>query len=65
VGIDFSSAQGMGEITALMGERVYPSLSATDIFTRGVLVAVVAALASLYPAWQASQQQPAEALHRV
>jgi ABC-type lipoprotein release transport system permease subunit len=55
----------MGEITALMGERLYPSMSAGDIISRGVLVAIVAALASLYPAWQASRQQPAEALHHV
>jgi ABC-type lipoprotein release transport system permease subunit len=65
VGLDFSSAQGMGEITALMGERVYPSMSASDIVSRGILVAIVAALASLYPAWQASKQEPAEALHHV
>jgi ABC-type lipoprotein release transport system permease subunit len=65
VGIDFASAQGMGEITALMGERLYPTVSPGDIVSRGVLVAVVAALASLYPAWQASRQQPAEALHHV
>ena len=65
VGIDFSAAQGMGELTALMGDRVYPTVYAVDIISRGILVAVVAALASLYPAWQASQQQPAEALHHV
>ena len=65
VGINFSAAQGMGEITALMGERLYPSITLGEIAGRGVLVAVVAALASLYPAWQASRQQPAEALHHV
>ena len=65
VGIDYSSAQGSGEMVALMGDRLYPSISAADIISRGVLVAFVSALASLYPAWQASRQQPAEALHHV
>ncbi len=65
VGIDYSSAQGAGEITALLGERLYPSITLGEIASRGVLVAVVAALASVYPAWQASRQQPAEALHHV
>jgi putative ABC transport system permease protein len=66
VGLDFSSAtQGMGEITALMGDRIYPSLSITGIVGRGVAVAIIAALASLYPAWQATRREPAQALHYV
>jgi ABC-type lipoprotein release transport system permease subunit len=66
VGLDFSTAtQGMGEITALMGDRIYPSFTAAGIIGRGVAVAVIAALASLYPAWQAARQEPAQALHHV
>ena len=65
VGLDFSSASGMGEATALMGERIYPAFTAADVIWRGVAVAVIAALASLYPSWQASRQEPAEALHHV
>jgi ABC-type lipoprotein release transport system permease subunit len=66
IGLDFSSAtQGMGEITALMGDRIYPSFTLTGIVGRGVAVAVIAALASLYPAWQATRQEPAQALHYV
>jgi ABC-type lipoprotein release transport system permease subunit len=32
---------------------------------RSLTVAIIAALASLYPAWQASKREPAEALHYV
>jgi ABC-type lipoprotein release transport system permease subunit len=65
VGLDFSYAEGMGEITALMGDRIYPSISLMDYLSRGLTVVFVAALASLYPAWKASRQEPAEALHHV
>lgn len=65
VGLDFSFASGVGEVTALMGDRIYPSIDAVDIISRGVTVAVIAALASLYPAWQAARKEPAEALHHV
>jgi ABC-type lipoprotein release transport system permease subunit len=65
VGIDFSSMSGMGEATALMGSHIYPSFSVPEIIGKGVVVAVIAALASFYPAWQAAHQEPAEALHHV
>ena len=65
VGIDFSAASGMGEIMALMGSRLYPSITLADLLGRGVLAIVIAAIASLYPAWQASRQEPAHALHHV
>jgi putative ABC transport system permease protein len=65
IGVDFSFAAGMGEIMALLGTRLYPSITLTDLLGRGVLVIVIAALASLYPAWQASRKEPAQALHHV
>ncbi len=65
VGIDYSFASGMGEMTALMGDRLYPSVTPAGIISRGVVVAIIATLASLYPAWQASRKEPAEALHHV
>jgi ABC-type lipoprotein release transport system permease subunit len=55
----------MGEFTALMGDRLYPYVSPAGVISRGVLVTFIVMLASLYPAWQASRQQPAEALHHV
>jgi len=36
-----------------------------QLLGRALTVAVIAALASLYPAWQASRKEPAEALHYV
>lgn len=65
VGFDLSFAQGMGDITALLGDRIYPTVSVTDVLIRGILVVVIAAFASLYPAWQASRKEPAVALHHV
>lgn len=65
VGIGFSFGGSMGEVTTLMGSRLYPSIVWTDIVTRGVVVILIAALASFYPAWQASHKEPAEALHHV
>ena len=65
VGIDFSFASQTGELTALMGSRIYPSISAINIIGYGIAVLVIAGLASLYPALQASRKEPAEALHHV
>jgi len=65
VGFDISYASGMGEISALMGTRIYPSLSMANVISRGVLVVVAATLASLYPAWQASRKEPVDALHHL
>ncbi len=64
-GFDFTFAAGMGEVTALMGSNLMPVLTVADVVVRGVLVAVIAGIASLYPAWQASRKEPAEALHHV
>jgi ABC-type lipoprotein release transport system permease subunit len=65
VGLDFSSTANMGEMTALMGDRIYPSFTWAGVLGRGITVAFIAALAALYPAWQAARQEPARALHHV
>ena len=65
VGIDFGFAAGMGEVTAMMGSRLYPVVSPVNVVMSGLFVTVIAALASLYPAWQASRKEPAAALHHV
>lgn len=64
-GIDFSFASGMGEVMTLLGARIYPRITPADLISRGVLVIVIVALASLFPAWQASRKEPAQALHHV
>jgi ABC-type lipoprotein release transport system permease subunit len=65
VGIDYSFAQGTGDITALLGDRLYPSIPIINIVYYGMAVVVIAALASLIPAWQAARNEPAEALHYI
>ena len=65
VGIAFPYAEGMGDISALMGDRLYPSTDLGAILTYGLSVVMIAALASIIPAWQASRKQPAESLHYV
>jgi ABC-type lipoprotein release transport system permease subunit len=65
VGIDFGYAADMGELTAMMGSRLYPSVSPLSVLLAGAAVTVIAALASLYPAWQASRKEPAAALHHI
>jgi ABC-type lipoprotein release transport system permease subunit len=64
-GINFYSTGSMGEITALMGSHLMPALTLADVVSRGVIVMVIAALASFYPAWQAARKEPAVALHHV
>jgi ABC-type lipoprotein release transport system permease subunit len=65
VGIDLGYAEDMGEISALMGERLYPSIGLGKIIAYGIGVVLIAGLASLIPARQASRSEPSEALHHV
>src|SRR5262249_42757875 len=65
VGIDLSAYSGLGEVGALLGDRLYPSITPADLLSRGLLRIVIAAMRSIYPAWQASRQEPAQALHHV
>ena len=65
-GLDFSKmTTGMGEVGVLMSGKIYPTITAVDLITRAILVVVIAAIASLYPAWQASRKEPSQALHHV
>jgi ABC-type lipoprotein release transport system permease subunit len=64
-GIDYSLAEGTGDITALIGNRIYPSIPIANIVFYGIAVVFIAALASLIPAWQASRNEPAESLHHI
>jgi ABC-type lipoprotein release transport system permease subunit len=65
VGIDYSMAQGTGDITALIGNRLYPSIPIINVVFYGIAVVIIAALASLIPAWQASRSEPAASLHHI
>ncbi|MCJ7552045.1 MAG: FtsX-like permease family protein [Anaerolineae bacterium] len=52
-------------IIALMGDRIFFDNDMEILVTRSLTVVGVALVASLYPAWRASQREPAEALHYV
>jgi ABC-type lipoprotein release transport system permease subunit len=70
VGIDIMSLYGtdlsdISEFMGLLGDRLYFRIGIDVFVQRTLTVAIIAALASLYPAWQASKQEPAEALHYV
>ncbi|MEA3408665.1 MAG: FtsX-like permease family protein [Chloroflexota bacterium] len=71
VGIDLTALYGgidvgeFGEVFGLMGDRLYFRIGIDVLLARALTVAVIAALASLYPAWQAAKREPAEALHYV
>jgi ABC-type lipoprotein release transport system permease subunit len=52
-------------MNALMGDRIFFDASIEILIQRALVVLIIAALASLYPAWQASRREPAEALHFV
>ncbi len=64
-GISFGDLSDFGEITVLMGTNLMPTISVSDALRQGLLVVVIGALAALWPAWQASRAEPAEALHHV
>jgi lipoprotein-releasing system permease protein len=70
VGIDLWSLYGsdlsdISELMGLLGGRLYFRIGIDVFVQRALTVAIIAALASLYPAWQAAKQEPAEALHYV
>lgn len=70
VGIDLMSLYGtdisdVSEFMGLLGGRLYFQIGIDVFVQRALTVAIIAALASLYPAWQASKREPAEALHYV
>jgi ABC-type lipoprotein release transport system permease subunit len=46
-----------------MGERIYPSMAASDVIGLTLAAYVITLLASLYPARLAASMEPVEALH--
>lgn len=64
-GIDYGALADLTEYTALISGRIYSQLVPLKVLQHALTVAVIATLAALYPAFQASQHEPAEALHFV
>jgi ABC-type lipoprotein release transport system permease subunit len=65
VGIDMSKFSGLTDYMALLEGKIYPTLGIDKFAQRAFTVLMVAVLASLYPAREASRQEPARALHFV
>ena len=65
VGIDYSQFSGISDYLALISGRVYPTLGIENFLNRALPVFIIAVLAALYPAREAAQHEPAEALHYV
>jgi ABC-type lipoprotein release transport system permease subunit len=65
VGLDYSGFSGVTSYMALISGRIYPGWGVGPLFGRALTVAIISALASFYPAREASLREPAEALHYV
>ncbi len=65
VGLDYSQFANLTEYTALISGSIYTQIVPLKVLQHAFTVAVIAALAALYPAIQASHHEPAEALHYV
>ena len=65
VGMDFSKFSTVTQYTALISGRVYPTLGTEKIVQRVLTVVIIATLASLLPAHEAAQNEPAQSLHYV
>jgi len=65
IGFDYSQFSSITEYTALISERVYPSLGIENLLQRVATVLVISVLAAFYPAREAAQNEPAVALHYV
>jgi ABC-type lipoprotein release transport system permease subunit len=65
VGLDYSGFSSLTSYMALVNERIYPSWGMEKIFGRALMIVIISALAAFYPAREAAQREPAEALHYV
>jgi ABC-type lipoprotein release transport system permease subunit len=64
-GIDYGGFADLTEYTALISGRIYSLLVPEKILQHGLTVLIIATLAALMPARDASQREPAAALHHV
>lgn len=65
VGLDFTQYTSLTSYMALISGRVYPTWGVDKLLGRALTVAIISALAAFYPAHEASQREPADALHYV
>jgi len=65
VGIDYSQFADLTEYTALITGKIYPEIVPLKVLNHALTLAIIAAIAALYPAREAARREPAEALHYV
>jgi ABC-type lipoprotein release transport system permease subunit len=65
VGLDFAQYSGMSSYMALISDKIYPAWGVDKLLQRTLTVLIITALAALYPAREAAQREPSEALHYV
>lgn len=65
VGMDYSKYSSITSYMALISGRIYPGWGTDKLLGRALTVVIISTLASFYPAREASQREPAEALHFV
>jgi ABC-type lipoprotein release transport system permease subunit len=65
VGMDFGSFSSITSYMALIKDKIYPTWGTEKLVMRASIVAIISALASVIPAIEAGQREPAEALHYV
>lgn len=65
VGFDYSQFSSLTEYTALITGRVYSTMGTDKLVQRSLTCLIIATLAAVYPAREAAQNEPAEALHYV
>ncbi|GAB4428922.1 MAG: ABC transporter permease [Anaerolineales bacterium] len=64
-GLNYGFAVDMMDYMALLGTHIYPAFDFNLTLQRAGMVAIISALAALYPALEASRREPADALHHV
>jgi ABC-type lipoprotein release transport system permease subunit len=64
-GLDFSAFTSMTSYAALMTTKIYPSLGMERVVERVLTVLIITTIAAIYPAREAAQREPAQALHYV
>lgn len=65
VGLDFAGYSSLSTYMALISDKIYPTWGLDKLLQRMLLVVIITTLSALYPAYEAAQREPAEALHYV
>jgi putative ABC transport system permease protein len=65
VGLDFGQYTSLSSYMALISGKIYPTWGMDKLLGRTLLVLIITTLSALYPAYEAAQREPAEALHYV